>query len=84
MYFKQLEEKQVREQAMRRLDDAHSKLKWAMNEVESAKYRLENAETDEERAGIMNYMVMFLSTAILSNLRIDLIADSQAKLSKGN
>ena len=80
----QIEKQYVRLQASNRLEDAETNLKWAAKELAKARERLEGAESDEERARIMNQALGFLSSSVLGNLRIDLLADSQAKFSTGN
>jgi len=68
--LKELQAQQVREQAKQRPQSA----------INSDKY--DNASTDYDRAKVINYAINHLYCNIQPNLRIDLLADSQAELAK--
>ena len=44
--------------------------------------KFDNASTDYDRAKVINYAINHLYCNIQPNLRIDLLADSQAELAK--
>ena len=74
--------KQVREIAKERLQSAINSLQRAMYDLEVYADKFDNAGTDYERGNVMNYAINHLYCNIQPNLRIDLLADSQAELAK--
>ena len=74
--------KQVREIAKERLQSAINSLQRAMYDLEVYADKFDNAVTDYERGKVMNYAINHLYCNIQPNLRIDLLADSQAELAK--
>ena len=74
--------KQVREIAKERLQSAINSLQRAMHDLEVYADKFDNAATDYERGKVMNYAINHLYCNIQPNLRIDLLADSQAELAK--
>jgi len=75
-------EQQVREMAKERLQSAINSLQRAMYDLEVYADKFESASTDYDRAKVMNYAINHLYCNIQPNLRIDLLADSQAELAK--
>ena len=73
---------QVREMAKERLQSAINSLQRAMYALEVYADKFDNAATDYERGKVMNYAINHLYCNIQPNLRIDLLADSQAELAK--
>ena len=73
---------QVREMAKERLQSAINSLQRAMYALEVYADKFDNAATDYERAKVVNYAINYLYCNIQPNLRIDLLADSQAELAK--
>ena len=73
---------QVREIAKERLQSAINSLQRAMYDLEVYADKFDNAGTDYERGKVMNYAINHLYCNIQPNLRIDLLADSQAELAK--
>ena len=70
----------VVKQAADRLQDAVDTLQRCMCEVERYGERFSEAATDRERAQVVNWVINYLVCSITPNLRIDLLADSQAQL----
>jgi hypothetical protein len=77
-----LVEQQVRGIAKERLQSAINSLQRAMYELEVYADKFDNASTDYDRAKVINYAINHLYCNIQPNLRIDLLADSQAELAK--
>ena len=77
-----LQEQQVREIAKQRLQSAINSLQRAMYDLEVYAEKYDNASTDYDRAKVINYAINHLYCNIQPNLRIDLLADSQAELAK--
>ena len=77
-----LQAQQVREQAKQRLQSAINSLQRAMYELEVYADKYDSAGTDYDRAKVINYAINHLYCNIQPNLRIDLLADSQAELAK--
>jgi len=77
-----LHEQQVREIAKQRLQSSINSLQRAMYDLEVYADKFDNASTDYERAKVINYAINHLYCNIQPNLRIDLLADSQAELAK--
>ena len=73
---------QVREIAKERLQSAINSLQRAMYELERYAEKFDEAEDNVERAKVLNYSINHLVCNIQPNLRIDLLAHSQAELSK--
>ena len=73
---------QVREMAKERLQSAINSLHRAMYDLEVYADKFGNAATDYERGKVVNYAINHLYCNIQPNLRIDLLADSQAELAK--
>lgn len=73
---------QVREMAKERLQSAINSLQRAMYALDVYADKFDNAGTDYERGKVMNYAINHLYCNIQPNLRIDLLADSQAELAK--
>ena len=72
--------KQAREKANQRLQDAVNVLQRSMYEIERYQERMQDANSDKERAQVINWAVNYLVCNIMPNLRVDLLADSQAEL----
>lgn len=72
--------KQAREKANQRLQDAVNVLQRSMYEIERYQERMQDVKTDKERAQVINWAVNYLVCNIMPNLRVDLLADSQAEL----
>ncbi len=72
--------KQAREKANQRLQEAVNVLQRTMYEIERYQERMQDAKTDKERAQVINWAVNYLVCNIMPNLRVDLLADSQAEL----
>lgn len=80
--IQELQEQQVRELAKQRLQSALNSLQRAMYDLEVYVDKYDSAATDYERAKVINYAINHLYCNIQPNLRIDLLADSQAELAK--
>ena len=80
--FQEIAAQQVREIARKRLQSAINSLQRAMYDLEVYADKYDNAGTDYERAKVVNYAINHLYCNIQPNLRIDLLADSQAELAK--
>ena len=80
--LKELQAQQVREIAKERLQSAINSLQRAMYDLEVYSDKFDNASTDYERGKVVNYAINHLYSNIQPNLRIDLLADSQAELAK--
>jgi hypothetical protein len=77
-----LQEQLVRTEAKERLQSAINSLQRAMHDLEVYADKFDNASTDYDRAKVINYAINHLYCNIQPNLRIDLLADSQAELAK--
>ena len=80
--LKELQAQQVREIAKERLQSAINSLQRAVYDLEVYLDKFDNASTDYEREKVVNYAINHLYCNIQPNLRIDLLADSQAELAK--
>jgi hypothetical protein len=80
--IQELQEQQVRELAKQRLQSALNSLQRAIYDLEVYVDKYDSAATDYERAKVINYAINHLYCNIQPNLRIDLLADSQAELAK--
>ena len=77
-----LKAEHTRQQAHQRLQSAINCLQRIMYSMECLLEKLDEAKDDAERARVMNSAINHLVTGIQPNLRIDLLADSQAELAK--
>ena len=80
--IQELQEQQVRGIAKQRLQSALNSLQRAMYDLEVYVDKYDSAATDYDRAKVINYAINHLYCNIQPNLRIDLLADSQAELAK--
>jgi hypothetical protein len=71
---------QARDKAEQRLRDAVNVLQRSIDEIIRYQERLLVCKTDVERSQVINWAVNYLVCSITPNLRIDLLADSQAEL----
>ena len=78
----EIEGSYVREQALERLQFSINTLQRSMYEMERYLEKLEEADNDQSRSEIMNWSINYLITSIQPNLRIELLAQSQAELAK--
>lgn len=78
--FQKLQHKHAVEQAKERMQDAVNTLQRSMYELELYIERFEQATKDDERSKAVNRFLSYLATAITPNMRIDLLADSQAQM----
>ena len=78
--FHEIERQYAVTQAKQRLQDAVNTLQRSMRELEAYIERFDQADNDRERSQIVNWAVNYLVCSITPNLRIDLLADSQAQL----
>lgn len=72
--------RQAEVQASEALERACCTLTRAAQELESYKAKLEQADTHQQKAAIINWAINYLVTGIYPNLRIDLLANAQADL----
>ena len=77
-----IEANYIREKATERLEDAINFLQRSAYDLKLYAEKLEGAEDDRQRAQVMNWAINHLVCNILPNIRIDLLANSQAELSK--
>jgi hypothetical protein len=70
------------EKATERLQDTINFFQRSVYDLELYAEKLEGAEDDRQRAQVMNWAINHLVCNILPNLRIELLANSQAELSK--
>lgn len=80
--LKAIQAQQTRKLAEERLQASINTLQRSMYEMECFAVRLEAADSNAERGWIMNSAINYLVTGIQPNLRIDLLAESQAELAK--
>ena len=73
-------EKYTCESARERLQDSINTLQRAMYELERYAEKFDEAEDNVERAKVLNHSINHLVCNIQPNLRIDLLAHSQAEL----
>ncbi len=78
--FHEIQKQYAVNQAKERLQDAVNTLQRSMYELEVYIERFDQAETERERSQVVNWAVNYLVCSITPNLRIDLLADSQAQL----
>jgi hypothetical protein len=76
------EAKHAREQAVQQMQEAINHLQRTHYEMDRYLERMEEAATDRERAQILNWSINHLVCNIMPNLRIDLLANSQAALAE--
>jgi DNA-binding transcriptional regulator YbjK len=79
-HFHEIQRQYAVNQAKERLQDAVNTLQRSMYELEVYIERFDQAETERERSQVVNWAVNYLVCSITPNLRIDLLADSQAQL----
>jgi hypothetical protein len=72
----------AREQAVQQMQEAINHLQRTHYEMDRYLERMEEAATDRERAQMLNWSINHLVCNIMPNLRIDLLANSQAALAK--
>ena len=75
-----IEAKSARTTASERLQMAINHLQRSMYEMECYQEKLEEAASDRERSQVLNWVINHLICNIQPNLRIDLLATSQAEL----
>ncbi len=78
--FHEIQRQYAVTQAKERLQDAVNTLQRSMRELEAYIERFDQAGNERERSQIVNWAVNHLVCNITPNLRIDLLADSQAQL----
>jgi len=78
--FHEIQRQYAVTQAKERLQDAVNTLQRSMYELEVYIERFDEADTERERSQVVNWAVNYLVCSITPNLRIDLLADSQAQL----
>ena len=79
---KSLVAKHVHKQAHQRLQSSINCLQNSVIRMEGILEQLDSAADDAERARALNAAIHYLVAGIQSNLRIDLLAVSQAELAK--
>ena len=72
----------TRREAREALLNARATLERAMRELDGYLDQFEAAEDNRQRARVMNWTLNYLATNILTNLRIDRLADAQAELTR--
>lgn len=72
------------QRAMDALGVARRVLETAIKEIDRHGSRLLESESSDDKADIMNWTLSFLSTNILPNLRLDLIAGAQAEFARAS
>ena len=77
---KNLKRRQAEIQAREALERACCTLTRAAQELESYKVKLEQADTHQQKAAIINWAINYLVTGIYPNIRIDLLASAQANI----
>lgn len=77
-----LQTQQVREQAKQRLQSAINSLQRAIYDLDVYADKYDSAVSDYDRAKVINYAIHHLYCNIQPNMRIDMLADSQAELAK--
>jgi uncharacterized protein with von Willebrand factor type A (vWA) domain len=82
--FHEIERQYAVTQAKERLQHAANTLQRSMRELEAYIERFDQADTERERSQIVNWAKNHLVCNITPNLRIDLLADSQAGLPTAN
>jgi hypothetical protein len=78
----QFEKQLAKQQAVERMQNAVNTLQRSMYEIERYKEDLEQSDNPEQQAKILNWAINHLVCNISPNLRIDLLADSQAELNR--
>ncbi len=68
--------------AAERIDEIINQLERFKGEVQRYADRYAEAEDNAERAKVINWTIHHITTNLMCNLRIDLLADSQAALAK--
>ncbi len=72
----------TRECGQQRIEDVIAQLDRIKLEVQRYAGRYTEAQDDAERAKVLNWTIHHITTNLMSNIRIDLLADSQAQLTK--
>ena len=72
----------TRECGQQRIEDVIAQLDRIKLEVQRYAGRYAEAQDDAERAKVLNWTIHQITTNLMSNIRIDLLADSQAQLTK--
>ncbi|MFM7009446.1 MAG: hypothetical protein ACKO0Z_08985 [Betaproteobacteria bacterium] len=72
----------ARERGLERIEQVIEQIDRFKREVQRYADRYADAENDAERAKVVNWTIHHITTNIVSNLRIDLLADSQAALAR--
>lgn len=80
--LQEIEGNYVRERARERLQFSINTLQRSVDVMQTYVEMLEEAENDQRRAEVMNWSINYLITSIQPNLRIELLAQSQAELAK--
>ena len=70
----------TRDQGLDRLQHVQSTLGRAQHEIEYLLEVYENAESDADRAQALNHCIEFMLPFLATNLRMDLLAQSQGAL----
>lgn len=78
--MKDLQREITRENARKTLVDARATLERAIREMDRYLETFDRAEHDRDRASALNWAINYLATSVLGNVRLDLIANQQAKL----
>lgn len=78
--LKAIEAKLARAKASERLQAAINHLQRSMYEMECCQEKLDAANSDLERSQVLNWAINHLVCNIQPNLRVDLLAASQAEL----
>lgn len=77
-----LESEYAQKRAAKRLDEIVDQIERFKREVQRYADRYAEAEDNAERAKVVNWTIHHITTNLMCNLRIDLLADSQAALSR--
>lgn len=77
-----LESDYAQKRAAERLDEIVDQIERFKREVQRYADRYAEAEDNAERAKVINWTIHHITTNLMCNLRIDLLADSQAALSR--
>jgi len=79
----QLQARLAIESGSEALEEVRAVLTRAMRELDRYSERYEEYTDLGDKAKVLNWTINFLTTGILGNCRIDLLADAQVSLSKG-
>ena len=78
----ELESEYAQKRAAERIDEIVDQIERFKREVQRYADRYAEAEDNAERAKVINWTIHHITTNLMSTLRIDLLADSQAALAK--